>query len=132
MGHVKHCFLVAALLLGAPACMDTPDSGSNSPGDQEQSSTDAVDLAQSWNIAENLQLDSSTADITPRADCAFIEWCNRPASISPDIGTVCRVRTGCAFPPSAATVNECTNDAIAVCGAITQPAFICRQGGSCP
>jgi hypothetical protein len=125
MSHVKHCFLVAALLLGAPACMDAP-------GAQEQSSSDAVEPAPSWNVAKNLQLDVQADDITPRADCAFIEWCNRPASISPDIGTVCRVRTGCAFPPSQATVNECTSEALSVCGAITQPAFICRQGGSCP
>lgn len=132
MNRIKHG-VVVVLLVSASACMDISNNESESLNEQELSSGDSPQLVQNWNItAGNAQSGKGSGDISPSVDCVFIEWCNRPASISPDIGTVCRVRTGCAFPPTTAIVNECTNDAIAVCGGITQPAWICRQGFTCP
>ena len=54
-----------------------------------------------------------------------------PASISPNIGTVCRLRTGC--PYTVATIAECNRDISAVCGARVDPAYVCRQASAqCP
>ena len=133
MNCVKHWFVVPALLISATACMDALDNEAASPGEQQISRDDSPPLVHQWNVAVGkAPLDNGSGDVAINVDCAFIDWCNRPSSISPDIGTVCRVRTGCAFPPSSATVTECTNDALAVCGAIVQPAFICKQGAACP
>ena len=129
MNRIKHWFVVAAFLVGAPACMSTPEGESASLDGQEPSGADSAQPLQQWNM-ESAQLDKNTSDISAATDCAFIEWCNRPASISPDIGTVCRIRTGCSL--TSATVTECTNDARAVCGGMVQPAWICRQGFVCP
>jgi len=132
MNHIKHCIVVAALLLSAQACMPEPSNEPESLTEQEIGNGVSPQSRQDWNISNNGQPDKDSGDISISADCVFIEWCNRPASISPDIGTVCRVRSGCSFPPTTAIVNECTNDAIAVCGAITKPAWICRAGHTCP
>lgn len=131
MNLIKHWPVVAVLLV-VTACVNAPDEEAELLDDQAPGGTSS-ELLQQWNIATgNAQLDKDSGEVSITADCAFIEWCNRPSSISPDLGTVCRVRTGCPFPPTAAVVNECTNDALAVCGRILQPAFICRQGASCP
>src|SRR5262245_8413782 len=116
MNRINHCFVIAVLSVSTAACVSAPSNETQALDEQELSSNGSP--LQMWNIV-GAQLGNDPGDISINADCAFIEWCNRPASISPDIGTVCRVRTGCAFPPTAATVNECTNDARAVCGAIT-------------
>lgn len=138
MSRFKHCFVVAALLVSASACMSESDGESVTSDEQELSRTvDSPQLVQNWHVAiENAKFDKVSGNISPTAgnitlavDCAFIEWCNRPSSIKEDVGTVCRIRTGCSL--SSATVNECTNDAIAVCGGITQKAVICQQGASC-
>lgn len=131
MNRIKHWFVVAAFLAGAPACVGAPEEESASVEAQELSSGNSAQLLQHWKInIESAQLDINSGDISPRTDCAFIEWCDRPASISPDIGTVCRIRTGCSL--TSATVTECTNDAKAVCGGMVKPAWICRQGVACP
>jgi len=132
MKRIEHCIVAAALLVGAPACVSEPDSGPGSLDEQERSSGDSPQLLQNWHIGENAQTDNDFGEASITADCVFIEWCNRPPTISPDIGTVCRVRSGCAWPPTQAIVNECTGDANAVCGGITQPAWICRAGHTCP
>jgi len=77
---------------------------------------------------ERANLEDGQSQLT--AECVFVEWCNRPASISPDIGTVCRVRPGCALDQAA--VDECVRDTNAVCGAPVQPWWICPQGVACP
>lgn len=133
MMSIKHWCVAAALLVNATACLEAPPEDARSSGAPQPGGGDPPPAVEGWNVASgDAQLGQGPGEASITADCAFIEWCNRPASISPDIGTVCRVRTGCAFPPSGATVTECTNDALAVCGAITQPAFICKQGAACP
>ena len=128
--RLKYWLVAAAIWAGIPACVNTPEeqSPTETPETQEVSSSDILDT---WNSALQVtSIDKSGKDITITADCAFIEWCDRPASISPNIGTVCRVRTGCSL--TAAVVAECTSDANAVCGGKVQPAFICAQGAACP
>jgi len=132
MNRIKYCIMTAALSISAAACVSAPSNESASLDEQELSSNESPQLPQNWNFIGNAQFNNDSADISISADCVFIEWCNRPASISPNIGTVCRVRPGCPLPPNAATVNECTADANFVCGAIVQPAWICRQGHTCP
>ena len=109
--------------------MSAPGNESELSGEQEPGSRDPQ-LLQNWNTVGSVISDKDSDVISPRADCAFIEWCNRLASIPPDIGTVCRVRTGCTL--TQAVVNECTSEANTICGSMVQPAFICAQGGSCP
>jgi hypothetical protein len=128
MSCFKHLVL-AVLWVSATACVSASGNESESANEQDLGGREPQ-LLQNWNTTGDLKFDNDSADIAPRVDCAFIDWCNRPASISPDIGTVCRVRTGCTL--TQAVVNECTSDAIAVCGGMVQPAFICRQGASCP
>jgi len=130
MNRIKHWFVMAAFLAGASACMSTPEEESPSANGQELSSASAQ-LLQGWNSeVKDAQLDQNSGEVSITADCAFIEWCDRPASISPNIGTVCRLRPGCTV--TAATVAECDRDVAAVCGSAVLPKWICRQGFTCP
>jgi hypothetical protein len=68
--------------------------------------------------------------VTIQQDCVFIQWCNQPSNVGP-WGSVCQVRrtSTClalcnTAAGRAAIANECTGDANAVCGGITQPAII--------
>jgi hypothetical protein len=54
--------------------------------------------------------------LSEKAGCVHIQWCNEPGPV----GTVC-IWDACSL---AAAVRECTADANAVCGGITQPAHI--------
>lgn len=54
--------------------------------------------------------------VVEKAGCVHIQWCNEPGPV----GTVC-IWDSCSL---GAAVDECTRDAIAVCGRITQPAEI--------
>lgn len=111
------------------ACATTPEEESTPDSEAE-----ASDSSEHYQITlldvEQAEQDGHQSQVSITADCVFVEWCNRPSSIQPDIGTVCRLRTGCSF--GTAATNECINETNTVCGAPVQPWWLCRQGASCP
>lgn len=131
MNRIEQWSVMAVFLAAASACMGTPEEELSSVAEQELSSSTSAQLLQGWNSElNNAQLDQSAGEVSITADCAFIEWCDRPPNIMPNIGTVCRLRTGCAL--NSTTIAECDRDVVAVCGSAVLPKFICRQGASCP
>jgi hypothetical protein len=76
-----------------------------------------------WSVDESqLRTDNGSEEtdvadgLSEKAGCVHIQWCNEPGPV----GTVC-IWDGCSL---AAAIRECTADANAVCGGITQPAHV--------
>jgi len=123
---------LVVIVVGATAtaaCMTAPDDEPAQLAEPTQLSEQASSSTSGRLITQS-DIDKSQGSISIEADCSFVEWCNRPASISPDIGTVCRLRPGCAFNDT--TVNECITETNNVCGAPVQPWWFCPQGGPAP
>ena len=106
------CTLIALISLAACAS-DVPESDSD--GDIESSGftlergkASAAATPEDEGVPGEVEVD--------KAGCTHIQWCNEPGSV----GTVC-IWDSCSF---SAAVSECTRDARAVCGGITQPAEI--------
>lgn len=79
----------------------------------------AVPSAQSEEGRPGEDSEGAPGGIHDKVDCAYVQWCNAPASASAsgfDWGTVCRVRSGCAF---AVGYDECSRDVRAICGGWT-------------
>ncbi len=133
------CLAVTMVFCGAlGACTTTPEAETASVSEGALTSDSTSKAQESGGSGRQISLsDMERANLNPddgqsqvAADCVFVEWCNRPANISPDIGTVCRVRPGCALDQAA--IDECVRDTNAVCGTPVQPWWICPQGVSCP
>jgi hypothetical protein len=84
--------------------------------------------AQSIANADNLDVAPAAHGLALAQNCVFIQWCDQPNSTN---GTVCLVRpecrNQCVSNVSVAVQNECTADALAVCGRIAQEARIFCQ-----
>ena len=66
-----------------------------------------------------------TAERAPQIGCVYVQYCDYP---SHEAGTVCRTYPGCSI--SDATVAECEQDIVTVCGESTDPVWFCNQSST--
>lgn len=69
-------------------------------------------------LDEQMQSTPPEEGVAAARDCVYVNWCNEPGPR----GTVCVLRKGCSR--NNATINECIEDARAVCGRIIQPFYM--------
>lgn len=111
-----------ALALSMTACSADPEAPVESANlDEwtlvEEGRDEADALAEAAAAAGDEGVPGENSDaVIEKAGCVHIQWCNEPGPV----GTVC-IWDACSL---AAAVSECTADARAVCGGITQPAEI--------
>ena len=123
--------LGAAFILGLAACASDMSPDSDTVADESWQTLSEGQLS-AEEAAEQASMVDGEVGAAPGeggevdkalSGCTHISWCNDPPNQGPsgDWGTVCFV-TNWNCPHS--IVAECTDDAIAVCGGIRQPALI--------
>lgn len=128
--------LVAVFACGVAGCMaedPAPTDTAGQPADPgaQQVQSQADDPPVNRSVQDTTtpdDLDSASGVVALAQDCVFIQWCDQPNSTN---GTVCIVRSSCRNQcvggVTSAVINECNQDAQAVCGGITQQARIFCQ-----
>ena len=129
---LRSCLAMLVLATTAAGCMSPLEDHAPPLTEEDLAGDEPVELSDLEHLlADSDYFFADSDQVAIARDCMYVEWCNRPASISPDIGTVCRLRTGC--PYTVATIAECNRDISAVCGSRVDPAYVCRQNSAqCP
>ena len=107
------CSMLACSLLAvtAAACAEAPEEMSPIAAPVSQQVSEQALTSEPGEVVAGEKVD----DVEAQAGCVYIQWCNAPGAD----GTVCRLYSGCSL--NNATLQECVDDAYAVCGAPVNP-----------
>jgi hypothetical protein len=109
--NLRSMLTITLFATTAAACAETAEEAAPIPAPLSEQASEQSVRGEVGDVVPG----EKPGDVNTQAGCVYIQWCNAPGAD----GTVCRLYSGCSV--NNATLQECVDDAYAVCGAPVNP-----------